>query len=171
MTRQQRSSMALGLVLVALGGWLLATRLVPGLAQWADVSFTWPMIVMAVGAGLLFFGLLVGQPGMAVPACIVGGIGGLLYYQNTSGDWASWAYAWALIPGFVGVGVLLAALLEGKLRTEGREGLRLLVISAVLFLIFGSFLGGPAPLGQWWPVLLILLGLWMLFGRGRFRID
>ena len=171
MSKQQRSSLAAGVVLILLGGWLLAVRLVPGLERWANFTFTWPVIVILVGGGLLLLGLMAGSPGMAVPACIVAGIGGLLYYQNASGDWASWAYAWALIPGFVGIGILLAALLEGKLRSEGREGLRLIVISAVLFLIFGSFLGGPAPLGQWWPILLILLGLWLLFGRGRLRID
>ena len=42
--------------------------------------------------------LLTGQPGMLVPACIVGGIGGMLYWQNLTGDWASWSYSWSLIP-------------------------------------------------------------------------
>ena len=64
---------------------------------------SWPLIVVAVGAGLLVLGLLVGAPEMAIPAVIVGGIGGILYYQNLSGNWASWSYLWTLIPGFSGL--------------------------------------------------------------------
>ena len=86
----------------------------------------------------------------------------LFYWQDATGNWDSWAYAWTLIPGFVGVGVLLEGLLSGNFRRAWGGGMTLIVISAVMFLIFGSFLGGPISLGQWWPVLLILLGLWML---------
>ena len=74
----------------------------------------------------------------------------------------SWSYAWTLIPGFVGVGSILAGLLGDNRNRSIRDGLNLLVISAVLFLIFGSFLGGLDLLGDYWPVLLILLGVWLL---------
>jgi hypothetical protein len=43
---------------------------------------------------------------MAVAACIIGGIGGILYWQSYTGDWASWAYVWTLIPGFSGIGII-----------------------------------------------------------------
>jgi hypothetical protein len=39
------------------------------------------------------------------PGSILAGIGGIFYYQNLTNDWESWAYIWALIPGFVGIGV------------------------------------------------------------------
>jgi hypothetical protein len=106
--------------------------------------------------------LLVNEPGMAVPACIVAGIGGILYYQNETGDWASWAYAWALIPGFVGVGTILAGLFGGEFRKSLRDGGTLILISVILFAIFSSLLGGKSYLGVYWPVLIILLGLWLL---------
>jgi len=105
---------------------------------------------------------------MAVPACIVGGIGCLLYWQNATGNWESWAYAWTLIPGFLGVGILLAGLLEGRLRQSLDSGIFFIVISLVMFAIFGSFLGGLQIFGLYWPVLLILFGLWMLV-RTLFR--
>ena len=38
----------------------------------------------------------------------------------------------------------------------------------ILFIVFGAFLGGPNLLGDYWPVLLILLGLWFLI-RPLFR--
>ena len=104
---------------------------------------------------------------MAVPACIVGGIGGLFYYQNATGDWESWSYVWALIPGFVGVGIILAGLLEGKLRKPLREGGQLVVISLIMFVIAGSIFGalGIGRLGDYWPVLLIVVGVLILLGR------
>jgi peptidoglycan/LPS O-acetylase OafA/YrhL len=99
---------------------------------------------------------------MAVPATVVAGIGGVLYWQETTGNWNSWAYTWTLIPGFVGLGIILEALLEGKPRGGLRAGGSLMVISAILFVIFASFMGGPALLGTYWPVLLILIGLWFI---------
>jgi hypothetical protein len=113
---------------------------------------------------LLVIGVLVRAPGMAVPAALVSGIGGLLYWQNVTGNWESWAYAWTLIPGFVGVGIILAGLIEGHWRVTLRSGGTLVVISLVLFAIFGSFLGGPISLGVYWPVVLIVLGVWFLIG-------
>lgn len=162
MNRRRRSSLVGGLILVLLGGWLLALQVVPGLERIINLEFSWPLLVIAFGVVLLIFGLLTGAPGMAVPACIVGGIGALLYYQNASGDWESWAYAWALIPGFAGVGSILAGILGENPRRSIRDGINMLIFSAVLFVVFGSLIGGLDLLGDYWPVLLILLGLWIL---------
>jgi hypothetical protein len=164
MNRGRRSSLTAGVILVLLGAWFLAVQLVPGLRGW----FSWPWIIIGIGVLMLIFGLLGGVPDMAVPACIVSGIGGLLYWQNATDNWESWAYVWTLIPGFVGVGVILAGLLGGKVGKSLREGGNLLLISLILFIIFGAFLGGPNLLGDYWPVLLILLGLWLLI-RPLFR--
>jgi hypothetical protein len=167
MDRRRRSSLATGLVLILIGALIFATQLVPGWETW----FQWPLFIVGIGAVLLVIGLLTRVPGLAVPACIVGGIGGLLYYQNVTGDWDSWAYAWALIPGFVGVGIIVAGILGGRFRKPLREGGQLILISLVMFLAFGSFLGliGLGPLGQYWPVLLIALGVLILFNRLIFR--
>ena len=161
MNRKNRSNLAVGLLLILIGGWFLAVQFVPSLGSWFQLYFDWPVIIIGVGLCLLIFGVLIGAPGMAGPACIVGGIGGLLYWQNATNNWESWAYAWALIPGFVGVGVMLLALLGGGGSTGLRSGLSLVFISLVMFLIFGSFFGAN-PLGPYWPVLLIALGAWML---------
>lgn len=162
MTRHGRTSLGAGILLVLFGGGLLALNLVPGLKEAINITFTWPWIVIGVGGAMLFLGLLTGAPGMAVPAMIVAGIGGILYYQDQTGDWESWAYLWTLIPGFVGLGVFISELLEGHLREAVRAGARLMLISIVMFLIFASFLGGPNLLGDYWPVLLILLGIYFL---------
>jgi len=160
--RETRSNLVIGLLLIVLGGWFLAGQFVPGLKFWINAEKSWPLFVIGAGLLLLVLGLLTQTAEMAIPACIVGGIGGLLYWQNTTGNWDSWAYAWTLIPGFVGVGIMLAGLLRGQGSRAFREGGGLILVSLVLFVIFGSFLGGGAVLGSYWPVLLILLGLWLL---------
>lgn len=166
MEPKRRSNLAGGIVLVLLGVWFLLTQLVPGLEFRLFGAGGWPLIIVSVGVVLLVIGLLTGVPEMAVPACIVGGIGGLLYWQNATGNWESWAYAWALIPGFVGVGTMLSGIIAGK-RGEITAGAWLVFISLVLFAIFSSFLGGPNLFGDYWPVLLIVLGLLVLV-RGFF---
>lgn len=165
MKRQNRSNIALGVILVLVGVYFLGQRFFPEFVLFK--TFEWPMIVIGVGGLLLLLGLLTAQPGMAVPAAIVAGIGGILYYQNASGNWESWAYAWALIPGFAGVGTLIAGILGDNPRQSFRQGLNLILVSAVLFAIFYAIFSG----GEWaafWPVLLIALGGWLLV-RAIFR--
>jgi hypothetical protein len=161
MDRKMRSNLGIGVLLLLIGGWMLTVQFLPNIGEWFWGFFDWPVYIIGAGAAMLIFGLIVGAPGMAIPACIVGGIGGLLFYQNTTGDWDSWAYAWALIPGFTGIGTLLASLLGEGGKTGLRSGLTLIFISLVLFLIFGAIFGAN-PLGIYWPFLLIALGIWML---------
>ncbi|MEP0807362.1 MAG: hypothetical protein HRF47_17925 [Chloroflexota bacterium] len=166
--KQNRTNLALGLILLLLGGWLLVTQQVPALREFAEnmTGATW---TIAAGALVLLIGLLTGAPGMAVPASIVAGIGGILYYQEQTNNFASWSYMWTLIPGFVGVGSILAGLLGENTRRSIAHGLRLIVTSAVLFLIFATFFGGLSILGDYGPpILLILLGLYVL-ARGFVR--
>ena len=167
--KQNRSNLALGLILLIIGGWLLVSRQVPELQAWMENNFTWPMWTIGAGLIVLFIGLFTNAPGMAVPAAIISGIGGILYYQNATGDYASWSYMWTLIPGFVGVGSILAGLLGEHTRRNLNSGLRLIVTSTVLFLIFATFFGGLSILGEYGlPIVLILLGLYVLV-RGFFR--
>jgi peptidoglycan/LPS O-acetylase OafA/YrhL len=149
--------------------WLLLTRQVPSLQQWMDENFIWP--VWMIGAGILIFilGLLLNAPGMAVPASIVTGLGGIFYYQVMNDDYSSWSYLWTLIPGFIGIGTILMGLLGENTRRNISSGLNLLVISAVLFLVFATFFGELAILGEYGlAILLILLGVYVLV-RGFIR--
>ncbi len=164
MRSARRSSLAGGSILILVGVLFLVVQLVPGLQLWVS----WPLIIIAVGTLLLTIGLLTGISALAIPACIVGGIGGLLYWQNASGDWESWAYVWTLIPGFVGVGTILSGLFGGEVRQSLGVGGWLILISLVLFAVFGSFLGKTGLLGTYWPVLLIAMGL-LLLARPLFQ--
>ena len=162
MRRQSRGNLIIGLILILMGAWFLALQFLPGLENYVNLS--WPLIIIGVGVVLLLFAALGGVPGLAVPACIIGGIGGLLYWQNMTENWESWSYAWTLIPGFVGLGIFIARLLGAETREGARGGLGLMFISLVLFLVFGSFFGAFGFIGPYWPVLLILLGA-LLFIR------
>lgn len=167
--KQNRTNLALGLILLAVGGWLLLTRQVPSIQEWLDANFVWPMYTIGAGLIVLLIGLFTGSPGLAVPAAIIAGIGGILYYQNATDDFGSWSYMWTLIPGFVGIGSMLAGLLGDNSRRNFGRGLRLLVISAVMFLIFATFFGGLSILGEYGlPIILILLGVYIL-ARGFIR--
>lgn len=171
MNTRRRNNLAAGFAFIVLGGLLLAAQLIPGLSSWFNV-WAWPFYIIGGGFALFLFGLLLGAPGMAVPACVVSGIGGILYWQNLTGNWESWSYVWALIPGFVGIGIIITGLLgpRNKVRETVLSGLSTIAVSVALFLIFGSFFGFSL-LGDWWPVLLILLGLWsfvrVFLGRSR----
>lgn len=169
MKKQGRTQLALGIILILIGAWFIAQRTIPGVAEFAARFSDWPFTVIGVGAILLLLGLVLGAPGLAVPAAIVSGIGGILYYQEMTGEWASWSYMWTLIPGFIGFGILLQGLLGEDTRNNLRRGLNMMVVSAVLFLVFSAFFGGLPLLGNYGPaILLILLGLWVL-GRGIYH--
>lgn len=169
MNKQGRSQLALGVILILLGAWFFLDKSVPAFHDIFEQYTKWPVNMLLIGAGIFIFGLVLGQPGMSVPAAIVAGLGGIFYYQQTTENFGSWSYMWALIPGFVGVGTVLAGILGENSAQNIKHGLNLMVISAVLFLVFSSFFGGWTLLGNYGPaILLILLGVWVL-GSGLYR--
>jgi hypothetical protein len=159
---EKKSSIIGGLILIAVGAVFLLLQFFPGISAQLDLGRQWPLIIVVTGAFFLL-GALLGTPPLAIPGSIIAGIGGILYYQNVTGNWASWAFAWALIPGFVGIGVILNSLLSREPKPSFGDGVRLVVISLVMFVIFGAFFNGLGTLGRYWPALLILIGGWMLF--------
>jgi hypothetical protein len=173
MQKRNRTQLVLGVILILVAGWLIATRINPNLANILSLpAFGWPMWVIFAGAVLLVIGLLTGAPGMAIPACIVAGIGCILYYQNSTGNWESWAYMWTLIPGFAGVGSILAGILGENFKSSVRHGLNSLIVSAVLFAIFGTFFHAWNIFGvysSYVPISLLFLGGIWLIVRGLLR--
>jgi hypothetical protein len=140
-----------------LGAFFLAWQIRPDLIPSAD----WPFII--IGFGLLFIiaAAFFSVGPLAIPGAIIAGIGGILFYQNLTNDWESWTYLWTLIPGFVGVGLLIAALFDHGAR-RFRAGLNLLVMSVIGLAIFGGAFGFGGQWAKYWPGALILLGIWML---------
>jgi hypothetical protein len=129
--RRSGSGIALGVVLVVVGLFYLAVQV-------ADVdlsSFGWPLFIIIPGLTLLIVGFASLGTGAAIPGGILLMVGLVLAYQNSTGNWSSWAYAWALVaPGGVGVGLFLQGLRE---RNVGliRQGRSLMFIALLIFLI------------------------------------
>ncbi len=165
---KNRGQLVIGLILILLGAWFIAQQQVPALKQWATLYMDWPLNMVAIGGFILLIGILLGAPGMAIPASIVAGLGGIFYYQEAFNDYQSWSYMWTLIIGFIGIGQVISGLL-GSGRHEISSGLNTVVVSAVLFVIFAAIFGKLTVLGSFGPaILLILLGFWLI-ARGLWR--
>ena len=164
MSRERRSDLIFGIILLLIGAWFLAVQLnlVPGVNEIMNLQYQWPMIIIGIGLLLFLLGLITRTPGLSVPACIVGGIGGILYWTNTTGEWGAWSYIWTLIPGFVGLGIIISTLLGGNDKSGYRDGLRLLMISGILFVVFYMLMSGQGYFIKYWPVLVILAGIWII---------
>ena len=167
---QKRSSLIVGTILILVGALFLLVQLFPSLAINIDISNQWPLIIVSVGV-LLILSAFLGTAPLAIPGSIVTGIGGILYVQNLTNSWESWSYVWALIPGFVGIGLILAGFLGHERSNSWRAGSRLLLISAVLFAVFGAFFNGLGDFGRFWPLLLIGMGFWMLWPRRSSKLT
>ena len=171
----RRGSLTFGLILILLGGWFLTLQFVPDVADWFESVVDWPFWIIGPGLIFIFAAMVSTVTELAIPGSIITGIGLILAYQNTSGDWESWSYAWALIPSFVGVGIFLSFLLRGQFRKAFSEASGPFLTGLVMFLIFGSIFratfGQDPFLGKYWPALLIVFGLWLLvrpfFRRSR----
>jgi hypothetical protein len=169
------SSLA-GVALVLIGLIFLAQQFFGEWLGFLSWSFLWPLFVVI--PGLAFFAAMLqggkGASALAIPGSIITMTGVLLFYQNATGHWQSWAYAWALIaPTGVGFGRII----QGR-RSENpfarREGRRLVAIGITLFLVgaiffelvlnisgFASGLIGQLVL----PVLLIVTGAFLVMSR------
>jgi hypothetical protein len=165
--RRTSSTMALGIVLVVLGLFFLVIRILE-----VDLSrYGWPLYVIIPGLTLLAVGYASLGSGALIPGGIVTTAGLVLAYQSATEDWASWAYAWALVaPGGVGLGLFLQGL---RNRDAGliKQGRNLMFVAALIFMIgfvifetifnisnydYGLF--GKAAL----PGLLIVIGIILL---------
>ncbi len=134
----------------------------------------WPLFVILPGVALLTAAFIVAPPqgvAFAIPGAIVTTTGLVLLYQDATGHWESWAYAWALVgPGAAGLGLLLYGTVF-RHRQLARQGARLVAVAAVLFglgfwFFETLFQSGRVPidLGELWPLGLIGLGAVIVLG-------
>lgn len=166
------------LVIVGIGAFLARQAGIDAIQTVTDAG--WPFFVIIPGVLLLVASLFQRRPqglGLAIPGAIVTSVGVLLFYQQATGHWESWAYAWALVgPGAAGLAMIGYGLFAGDPRVI-RPGLALSAISAVLFIAgywyFETIFDTgrvPVDLGASWPLALVALGVIALviglFSRG-----
>jgi hypothetical protein len=164
-----RGRAVLGVLLVAIG--------VVGLtATWAGFDVDtwigehgWPIFVIVPGLLLWALAFVPRPPagvGFAIAGRIVTSVGLLLWYQDTTDHWESWAYAWALIgPCAAGLGLLLYGLVT-QTHQMVRQGVWIASIGFVVFVVGALFFESifetgrvPFDLGDAWPVVLIGIGI------------
>jgi hypothetical protein len=157
----------LGVVLITVGVFFF-------IGQWLNIDWgaaTWPFYVIAPGLALMAWGLTQRDgSGLTVAGSIVTMVGLVLLYQNATGHWESWAYAWALVgPGGSGIGMLLYGTRSGN-RKMARDGFWQILVALGLFVAGFIFFEGiigisgqRLPLPEWvLPVAVIAIGLLVL---------
>lgn len=169
-TQRNISALIGGSVLIAIGILSLFGQIFTSINFW---SFIWPFFIIGVGA-MFYVGMFAGGKsvsGLAIPATIITTIGLILFYQNMTGHWESWSYAWTVIILAVGLGIYIMGVF-GEDEGQRNSGKNLMKVGAILFVVFGGFfemifsIGSKSMLRQSvFPILLILLGLYLIYTR------
>lgn len=150
----KRSRIAWGLILILLGAGFLVYQLFPDV--FAGLSWSW--LLLAVGGIFVVMSLLTRTGGTLIPGLVLLGVGGILLYQTSTGNWASWSYLWPLMPGLVGLAMVLGSLFDREMRPARGVGLVMLLGSLVLGAIFAGVFGLSPSILRYWPVILIVAG-------------
>lgn len=159
----KRDNLVWGIILILLGGAFLLNQLFPSLFG----SFSWPWILLAIG-GIFVVASLVGRiGGMMIPGVILLTLGGIFTYQVRTDNWESWAYVWGLLPAAAGVGMFIGGLYDAELRQARPVSIFMILGGLIAFAVFAGFFGLDPSILRLWPVLLIVLGLWVLFQAFR----
>ena len=100
-------------------------------------SAIWPLTILAPGLVFLAMSYSGGRrtAPFAIPGMLVAGTGALLFFQNLTGHWVSWSYAWTLYGVFLGLGFILMGKPMGDdtLPAVGRGFVKAGVIGFVAF--------------------------------------
>ena len=167
--RSNPGSLIAGAALIAVGLLALAGQFFRGFDFWGTI---WPFFI--IGAGALFFvGMFSGgrsAAGLAIPGSILVAIGTMLFLQNLFDRWESWAYGWTVILIAVGVGIyIMGRYTENP--GQRSSGLSLIKVGTILFVIFAGFfemIFNDFAFSKFiFPTALILLGVYLIFGRSR----
>jgi hypothetical protein len=165
--RNKTLTVAGGLLLIMFGALFLVGQFVVDFDFW---HYFWPVIV--AGIGVACFGVMLAggkaAAGLAIPGSILSAIGVMMFFQNLTDHWESWAYGWTVIVMAVGAGLYLMGAQTGR-EAQRQSGLRVLTIGAALFVVFGAFfemLFSGMDIARFaFPVLFILLGIYLVITR------
>jgi hypothetical protein len=137
-SQHERNTRALGILLLAVGAWTLLSRFLHiDFGTWL-----WPFWVIVPGGIIIALGFRDrnrGNEGLVTFGSIVAVTGIILFVQNLTGQWQSWAYAWALLfPGAIGLGKYLWGRRAGD-EAAVRRGEKTMQTALVMFVAFGLF--------------------------------
>lgn len=162
-----RNTRALGILLLGVGVWVLLSQFLH-----IDIgSWLWPFWIIIPGIVIIALGFREpgrGNEGLVTFGSIVAMTGIILFVQNLTEQWQSWAYAWTLLfPGAIGIGKYLWGKHAGD-SAAVRSGEKTIQTAVVLFLASGAFFELVLGIGGFHlgsvgriiiPVLLIAAGV------------
>jgi peptidoglycan/LPS O-acetylase OafA/YrhL len=166
-TKRANTGLLVGGILLIVFGVL---ALINQYFHFADWGTLWPLTVVIFGS-LFYVAMFAGgrdAAGFAVPATIISGIGLILLYQSITGRWETWAYCWALIVVFVGLGIYIMGWYADD-RAHKKSGVDVMRVGLILFVVFGMIFEMifSSFNNMLFPILLILLGVYLIFSRSR----
>ncbi|HET9347226.1 MAG TPA: hypothetical protein VFO05_16155 [Candidatus Limnocylindrales bacterium] len=137
----------------------------------------WTLFLIVPGLVLLALAVVVrgdATLGLTISGSIVTTVGLLLLYQDQNAHYESWAYAWTLIPGAVGLALVAHGLRAGRRELVALGG-RMVAAFAALFVVGAWYFEtvfrtnrAPFDLGDNWPIALIAFGgLLLIVGLAR----
>lgn len=125
---------AFGIMLIVLG----CLALLDNIFNIHVSRYIWPFFIIIPGV-LIFFSASRAEYGPGEPFAMLGAmvtmVGLILLFQSTTGLWASWAYAWALVaPTSVGLGQLFYGT-QNKQDSMAKSGMTLVNIGLIMFFV------------------------------------
>lgn len=174
MVRDQRNTVG-AFILIGVGVLLLAGQ-VFDINIWSMMGVSWPFFVLIPGAIFLALALTGDRKmsGFIFPGAFITGTGAILWYQNATDNWESWAYIWTLYPVMLGLALMFNGGRNGndKEISTGRGfvnfGIVAFLVGAAFFelLIFNS----NGAMTRWLlPLVLVGAGVYLL-ASGRFSV-
>jgi len=164
--KRKTGAIAGGVALIAFGLFLLIGQIFKQ-TFWETM---WPLFPIAIGV-VFYIIMFAGKKetaGFAIPATIITMIGLILFFQNLTGLWETWAYAWALIIVAVGLGIYIMSLYTGK-ESDRRSGIAVMRVGLILFVVFGAVMElifqnfiSNNLMQYLFPALMILIGLYLI---------
>lgn len=161
MTRLPSRDWIAGALLVIVGAFFLAERLVPGLERF---------IPLLVGLALVGLFLVTRSAGALVPGGVLTGVGiGTLIATQPDSPYGGGAFLVSMGAGFILVSALAAMFGIRDARAWPLVPGSVLITIGVI--IIASDQGRPVLefAETWWPLVLVLVGGWVLFGAHRHR--
>jgi hypothetical protein len=158
MARARKSNLAVGVILVAVGGVLLVTRFVP-----MESAPAW---LLGLGAGLALIGIVGASYGALVGGMVLLGLGaGMVLGDHGVANIA--AGTWIVLglgAGFVGIYILALIL---KLRSHWWPlvpGVILLGVGGARYVRHFALISPQVEMAvrTWWPAALVVVGIWIL---------
>jgi hypothetical protein len=167
----KKSSTLLGTLFIIIGAIFLCARYLFGtsLINLGSDDF-WPMIVLMIGVmfELVYF-VTMKAPGFLVPGGILTTCGALFFFECAT-DWRFSEYTWPVYIIAVAIGLFQLYLFSGR-----PKGLLIaaailtgLAVTALVVIMFEIFLSS-VDISLVIPGILILVGLLLVLGRGRFK--